>query len=183
MKEQVAGIQEKLKKRSRGIRWVNPELLHLTLKFLGDIRPEDLQIFEQPLRELAEETAPFQLSFDRLGAFPDLHHPRVIWIGVRDGYDQLKHLAEKMEAIFSSRQDYQCGQRKKGKEPNIFVPHLTLGRKQRGATLFFPSEIFSEPWDCNHAVPIDRFFLMQSTLYASGPVYTPEKDFLLNASR
>jgi len=183
MKEKIAGIQEKLQKRSSGIRWVNPELLHLTLKFFGEIKAEDLQIFEQPLQELAEETAAFHLSFDRLGAFPNLRHPRVIWIGVRDGSDKLELLAEKIEFIFSSLQDYQPGQRKKEKETNIFVPHLTLGRRQRGANLFFPSGIFHEPWDCKYAVHIDRFSLMQSTLYASGPVYTPVKEFLLNTFR
>ncbi len=180
MKELVAGVQDELKKRTRGFRWVNPELLHLTLKFLGEIRSEDLQLFEQPLKELAEKMPPFRLTFDRLGAFPNFRRPRVIWIGAQVGSEQLELLAEKIESVFRSL-SFQPDQRKRGKEENIFVPHLTIGRKRKDQDIYFPSEILHEDWNCEYAVSVDRFSLMQSILYASGPVYRPVKEFLLDA--
>ena len=172
MKENIAAMQEKLKRRTRGIRWVNPKLLHLTLKFLGDIRAEDLKIFEQPLEELAREMAAFCLTFSRLGAFPSLHNPRVIWIGTQSGSDQLVLLAKKIENVFRPFASFQS---------TVFVPHLTIGRRRKDADFFFPVEIFRESFDCKYAVHVDRFFLMQSTLYSTGPVYTPVKEFLLDA--
>lgn len=180
MREKVAEVQEKLKNRTSGIRWVNPKLLHLTLKFLGDIKAEELNNFEQQLEEAAGEIAAFYLSFNRLGAFPDLRNPRVIWIGTQIGSNQLALLASKIENIFKSTTNFQSASNRV-KDTTPFVPHLTIGRRQKNSGLFFPMEIFRESFDCKYTLHVDRFFLMQSTLYSSGPVYTPIKEFLLGA--
>lgn len=177
IKENIAELQDDLKKRTRGIRWVNPELLHLTLKFLGEIRREDLTIFELPLKKLAEEMPPFHLTFKRLGAFPTFRHPRIIWLGTQEGSEQLKLLAEKIEDVFRGFKTFQTG-RKRSKEENIFIPHLTIGRKRKDEDVFFPAGIFNEDWGCKYALQVDRFFLMESKLYASGPLYAPVKEFL-----
>ncbi|NLX91267.1 MAG: RNA 2',3'-cyclic phosphodiesterase [Firmicutes bacterium] len=180
MREKVAEVQEKLKKRTSGIRWVKPELLHLTLKFLGDIRAEELKAFEQHLEKAAREVAAFHLTFNRLGAFPGLRNPRVIWIGTQTGTAQLVLLASKIENIFKSTANFQSASNKV-KDTTPFVPHLTIGRRQKNSDLLFPMEIFRESFDCKYALHVDRFFLMQSTLYSSGPVYTPVKEFLLDS--
>lgn len=180
MREKVAEVQEKLERRTSGIRWVNPKLLHLTLKFLGDIKAGELNNFEQQLEEAAGEIAAFSLTFNRLGAFPGLRNPRVIWIGTQTGTDQLVLLANKIESAFSSIAKLQPASNKQVKETNSYVPHLTIGRRQKNSGLFFPVEIFRESFDCKYTLHVDRFFLMQSTLYSSGPVYTPIKEFLLD---
>ncbi|HHU75699.1 MAG TPA: RNA 2',3'-cyclic phosphodiesterase [Firmicutes bacterium] len=171
MKANIAGFQERLKSRTRGIRWVNPDLLHFTLKFLGEIGTEDPQIFEKPLADLARETRAFHFTLGRLGAFPNRRNPRVIWLGMQSGAEQLSLLAEKVENVLGS-----SGYSKF----SFFVPHLTIGRRKRNADVFFPAEIFQENPGCHPAGYVDRFFLMQSTLRPGGPVYTPLKEFLLD---
>ena len=183
LQEELAGLQEMLKKRAGGVRWVKPELLHLTLKFLGETRPEDIDISTAPLQAAAQDVTAFNLSLAGLGVFPSIHAPRVVWIGIREGATQTKLLAGKIEEVFSSlglvtgyNKDAKRGQ---GSGKDAFVPHLTLGRKKREADLDIPKELFKEPWDVKHVCHVDRFFLMKSTLYSSGPVYTPLKEFLL----
>ncbi len=173
VREGIARLQGELGRQTRGIRWVKPDLLHLTLIFLGDIQGGDSRAFAQPLRELAQETAAFRFTLDRLGAFPGIHSPRVIWLGMQSGAEQLIALAKRIEDVLGTFGHFSTGP---------FVPHLTIGRRKRGADLFSPGEIFKEPLDSPYTVYADRFFLMQSILYPTGPLYTPVKEFLLEAS-
>ena len=180
LQDELADLQEKLKERtgSGGIKWVKPELLHLTLKFLGEVHPEDIEKFAAPLQAAVQDVAAFDLSLAGLGVFPGAHAPRVVWIGIREGASQTKLLAGKIEQFFLNNND----KSNQGAGKTDFVPHLTLGRKKKEASLHLPKELFREPWELKHICRVDRFFLMKSTLYSSGPVYSPLKEFLLSGA-
>jgi 2'-5' RNA ligase len=127
--ELKAGIglkTERLRKIDADVRWVPPENLHLTLKFLGNTPEELLPEIRTRLAKAAGSFSGFTAAFSGLGVFPGTKRPRVVWIGVREGAEALRGLQESVE---NSILDL-------GFEPEqrSFSPHLTLGRlrSQRG---------------------------------------------------
>ena len=171
--DELAQIQQELRSEIKGVRWVKPELLHLTLKFLGEIREEDIELLEQPLRELGSLTASFNISFSSLGAFPHRGDPRVIWLGVDKGAGELYNLAREIDKLLLVHTIFNKPEKSK------FKPHLTLGRRNKREGFYLNKRVFDERWVCKNIMTVRGFYLMQSTLYPSGPVYTPLKKFLL----
>lgn len=169
----LMNIQQELKSRIKGIRWVKPELLHITLKFLGEIKEEDIDFLEKLLSELGNSTNSFNLSFSSLGAFPRQGDPRVIWIGVEEGAGELYALARKIDQLFLAHRILNKPDKTK------FKPHLTLGRRNKHEELYLLDRVFEERWVCNNTMNVKEFYLMQSTLYPSGPIYAPLKKFSL----
>ena len=84
VEESVAKTISELRRPHDGVRWVPRANLHITLKFLGPaVDSHRLQQLTGGLRQLAARTAPFELAAAGVGAFPDLEHPRTIWVGLR----------------------------------------------------------------------------------------------------
>lgn len=101
------------------VRWVSPENVHLTLKFLGEISPQEIEKLVGNLRSRIAEHQPFPLSLAEWGAFPSPKRPRVIWIGVQ-APPALPILQSEVEAI--------CARLGHPPEDRPFSPHLTIGR-------------------------------------------------------
>jgi 2'-5' RNA ligase len=120
VKQQIGDIGAGLRPLSRSVRWVRPESLHLTLKFLGEISQERLPGIFTALSENLPGRASFDLVLADLGGFPNLRRPRVLWVGVEQGEEQLKGLQEMVEEAM-----VQCGF---DRERRAFSPHLTIGR-------------------------------------------------------
>src|SRR2546425_2511181 len=78
-------------------RWVRPESLHLTLRFLGGVSPELLDGLRDGLRRLSGRA--FGLALDGVGTFGGRSAPRVVWIGVREGTEPAAELARRVEAL------------------------------------------------------------------------------------
>jgi 2'-5' RNA ligase len=106
------------------VRWVPAENIHLTLKFLGDVSVANLDLLQEMLLAEAREHHAFELSVGGLGAFPDLHRPRVVWVGI-----QAPPELAALQGGIESRME------KLGypREERPFSPHLTLGRITRNA--------------------------------------------------
>lgn len=101
------------------IRWVVPQNVHLTLKFLGDVSPAALEKLAEALKLEAASHGAFSISVGGLGAFPNPRRPRVIWIGLEAPQD-LKVLQHEVETI-AARLGYPP-------EERPFSSHLTIGR-------------------------------------------------------
>jgi 2'-5' RNA ligase len=101
------------------IRWVAPQNVHLTLKFLGDISPTSLKMLAEKLKVEAASHGMFSMSVGGLGAFPTSRRARVIWIGL-DAPPALEALRRGVEAAAA-----QLGY---APEERPFSPHLTIGR-------------------------------------------------------
>ena len=117
IEKKTAPIQATLNKSL--VRWVPTNNIHLTLKFLGDVSPTNLEMLAQMLNvEVAQHQA-FEMAFGGLGAFPNPRRPRVIWIGIQApaGLEALQHGIEAAAATLG----YPAEQRS-------FSPHLTVGR-------------------------------------------------------
>ena len=101
-----------------GVRWVDSEGIHLTLKFLGDIDPALVEDVLRAMEQAASGTLPFQVHLNGLGVFPNLRRPRVLWAGVGGDMDALGALQEKVEAAMEGLAF--------PRERRAFSPHLTL---------------------------------------------------------
>jgi len=149
------------------VRWVQPQNIHLTLKFLGDVSPSNLQYLKNILQAQADELQPFTFTIGGLGAFPDTRHPRVIWIGVK-APDVLYHLQSHIET-----ETHKLGY---ASELRKFSPHLTLGRISRNAS---PAEvrelsdtISSMKIGQVDTVHVEAIHLFRSDLKPGGAVYS-----------
>ena len=87
IKVQVEKLETRLIKARADIKWVKPQNIHITLKFLGDITTERVENACTGVREALETIGPFQLSLSRVGAFPNLDRARVLWVSFGIGGD------------------------------------------------------------------------------------------------
>ena len=161
----IGKLQKQIKCHGLDARWVRPENIHLTLKFLGDITKTDMESAGGTIIETAKGYAPIFLSAKGIGIFPNIKRPRVIWAGIAGQISTLvglqRELDENLESIGFA------------KEKRLFKGHLTLGRIKKKIPLKrlsdaikkfeeFESEIFTA----------DQIILFKSVLKPSGPVYT-----------
>ncbi|HTU27466.1 MAG TPA: RNA 2',3'-cyclic phosphodiesterase [Pirellulales bacterium] len=107
------------------VRWVGAEQLHWTLKFLGDVDLLEVPDICRRLSAAVAPLAPFDVEAWGAGAFPDPHHPRTIWIGMREGVEAMVALHRVVEDVLA-----ELGFRQ---EQRRFRPHITLGRVRNGA--------------------------------------------------
>ncbi|QOJ78264.1 RNA 2',3'-cyclic phosphodiesterase [Infirmifilum lucidum] len=155
-------FQEELERAGLKAKFVEAENLHITLQFIGEIPQEKVQSIKVKLREV--RASPFVMELEGVGAFPSLKNPRVVWIGVKRGAEELSQLAHKVsQAILAT------GVRVEREE---FIPHLTIARVKaplngearriiegNSATLFGEQDV-------------TRFYLVKSTLTPRGSIYT-----------
>jgi RNA 2',3'-cyclic 3'-phosphodiesterase len=150
------------------IRWVAPQNIHLTLQFLGDVSPANLERVASELRLEASCHHAFDIQVANIGAFPSPQRARVIWIGL-EAPSGLPALQRGVEAV-TSRLGYPVEQRK-------FSPHLTIGRVDQNAPADGMQRIFSSIQKTEIKIlgrfHVDAIHLMKSDLFPSGPVYTP----------
>lgn len=123
----LADLQERLRPRTptKTVRWMNPDGIHLTLKFLGDVPSAQRANLEKALEAAVAGRTRFMLDTGLLGCFPNTRRPRVVWVGIRGHIDQLIALRDAVEASIAPL-GYPT-------EDRPFSPHLTLGRVQREA--------------------------------------------------
>ncbi len=119
-KEQIARLQGQLRGLGGRISWTRPEGIHLTLKFLGDVEERQLPLVAEAVVRAARHTGPLEIGITGTGAFPNLRHPRVLWVGVAEPTGRLKELAH---AIAQELRPLGFPP-----EDREFSPHLTLGR-------------------------------------------------------
>jgi 2'-5' RNA ligase len=170
--KKIEEVQEDLKLSRADVRWVNPEKIHLTLKFFGNIDELKIDPIVKSIEGPMRITSPLSLKVRGVGAFPHLKDPRVIWVGLVDGNELLasfqKQLEEELEKIGFER------------EERAFHPHLTLGRMKSSkgrAELVGRMERYKEEEFGDFKV--ERTVLFQSELKPTGPIYTPLKEIKL----
>ncbi|MBX3235158.1 MAG: RNA 2',3'-cyclic phosphodiesterase [Nitrospiraceae bacterium] len=180
LKAAVGAFQQELKRRlernaERGSRvgWVQPDLMHLTLKFLGET---DEQVVDQLKADLDESLLGQRrvaLPLTRLGVFPRAMQPRVLWIGPAESWEQGAEAAElaSLHRLVEAR----CEALGFEWETRPFAPHLTLARVKEGersiGQALLRSGVLDHPLSLG-ILPVDGVVLMKSDLRPGGPVYT-----------
>lgn len=144
-----------------GVRWVRPEQIHLTLRFLGDTPVAQLDAIGKAMDAAVTDVLPFSLHLSGVGAFPNTRQPRVIWTGL-DG--EIKRLHALKSAL-----DEQLTLLGLPSEDKPFRAHLTLGRvKDQRA-------VEGLEWSVDVPaveLPVTATYLIESRLRPDGPVYT-----------
>ena len=84
VREEIARVQNRLKITKDKIKWVDPSSIHITLKFLGEVREEKIEEIFQVIEKITAKIGPFTLKIEGTGAFPNFASPRVIWMGAKD---------------------------------------------------------------------------------------------------
>lgn len=161
-------LQAELKRGSQGVKWVRPEGVHLTLKFLGNVPADRIEEIAQAVREACVGCSPFQISFAGLGCFPNLRRPRVVWVGVEGETETLARLQRAIEENLAA---LGFPREKRG-----FSPHLTLGRVRRevgsGERRRLGQLIGSTATDQLGGMMVEAINVMRSDLKPTGAVYT-----------
>jgi len=146
------------------VKWVESQNLHLTLKFLGEIRDEAAQDAVAILHEEVQSAAPFELRLTGAGAFPGFHRPRVLFVETEDEPPVTEALARRLNDAM-----VRLGV---PREVRPFRKHITLGRMRRPQPLGRAAEELraligsrSDPMQVREVV------LMRSHLTPAGPIY------------
>ena len=121
VKDYLARLIKQLQNQGfKDLRWLEPRPIHLTLKFLGEIKPQLIETIIHKLRDCSFGTSNLNLVTDKLGVFPNLRRPRVLYVGLQGDLSKLNELKYLI--------DYTCNQLGFEKEIRKFTPHLTLAR-------------------------------------------------------
>jgi 2'-5' RNA ligase len=156
-------IEGKLRVTAADVRWVAVSSIHLTLKFLGEIDPAILPQLTDSLHAACTSEPAFSLCVRGLGAFPNLHNPRVIWCGVEGEVPRLLQLQLKVEQA--------CSQLGFAPEERSFHPHLTLGRVQGKRNLQRLLDCIKIGSELECTIKADHFNVYKSTLTPRGAIY------------
>lgn len=163
----VAKVVRRLAAVSDQYRWVEPENLHVTLNFVGDVVDVEVPELCKLIKNAIEPIEAFEMSLKGVSGFTSAQEPRVLWIGVDEGNDSLRKLYETLADVL-----HQWGV---NRERNQYVPHMTLGRVKRGGR--WNEELLALVHKLrNHDGGfcfVDEVIVYSSYLDRGGPTYTP----------
>lgn len=161
----LAILQRQVGESGADIKWVEPEHLHVTLKFLDEITEEQRGRVEALLRQVAGGEPAFTLAMEWAGAFPSVNAPRVLWVGLRQGRETVVRIAQAIEQ--------ECQAIGLRREERPFAAHVTLGRvrsPKRQDELV--KRLQTAAWEPPDPFPVTALALYRSDLHPSGPRYT-----------
>ena len=169
LRQQLARLQARLKTDSQPkIKWVNPDSIHLTLKFLGNIPTSDIDLIAQAMTDAAKRITPFHLETEALGTFPNLKRVQVVWVGLGGEVDKLKRLQQIIETNLT-----QLGF---AAEQRQFKPHLTLARLGKevppGERQRLGELIAGTSFETGESVKVNSINLIRSQLTRGGAIYS-----------
>jgi len=177
IKDYLCGLQDRLKKTGADVKWVNPKNIHLTLKFLGEINPEQTKELEVFFEKIAAGVSAYTISIGGIGAFPKIQSPRTIWVGIEKGKEETRDLASRLEEKVST-----IGI---PKEERPYSCHLTIGRTKsslnRSKLIQGLNDLLKDPIS-SLEFPVNRIILFKSTLTPGGPIYEVLKEANLKNS-
>jgi RNA 2',3'-cyclic 3'-phosphodiesterase len=160
---QVESIMSSLLSLGGDLKPVEPQNIHLTLKFLGNVTPVKLGEVKSALAQVT--FPPFSLEITGAGAFPNLKRMNVIWVGIGEGWSQVELIFEQTEKLL-----HQLGF---SRETRPFSPHITVARvksgRNRDEITAFLSHLADESFG---TFPVESVRLKQSVLSPSGPKYS-----------
>lgn len=167
----VSGIAP-LRSAGASVKWVEPENLHFTLKFLGGIPLPRVEAAKRGIARAVAGRARFGISLRGAGVFPAGGPPRVVWVGLGDGERPLAELARAIEE--------DLGRERFPREKRGFTPHLTVGRARDLARATSLREAVERLRDAEFgSMIVERVSLMSSHLTPQGPVYSALEEWAL----
>lgn len=170
VREALAELQKRFQTGDRDsvVRWTVLDSIHLTLKFLGETPADRRPTIEAALLEAVADHAPFSLTLQGAGCFPDFQRPRIVWAGVTGDVEHLHTVRNAIERTVAP-----LGYPTEDRE---FSPHLTIGRTRQDASRIALSALGDQVRKVEKSPlatwRVEGISLMRSQLKPSGPVYT-----------
>ncbi len=169
LKLELVQLEARLKSgKQPWVKWVNPDSIHLTLKFLGNIAIDRTIEITRAMGEAAQGIPPFHLEVKELGAFPNLKRVQVVWVGMSGDVDKLGQLQQHVESNLA-RLGFTP-------ESRPFTSHLTLARLRNRVSLDerqrFGQLITDTKFEANCTIKVDAISLMRSQLAREGAIYS-----------
>lgn len=171
VKKRLAADVARFRMLAPRVKWSPVDNMHLTFRFLGDVKEPDLEELFDALADITPEAEPFALEVRGVGAFPNWRHPRVVWAGCGEGSEDAVQLAEMVEEA--------CVGLGYDRERRPFSPHLTLGRVKLPADAEGLETVAADAEKRYGFLDIDALVVFMSTLRRTGPVYSPMARFEL----
>ncbi|PMB75044.1 MAG: RNA 2',3'-cyclic phosphodiesterase [Candidatus Bathyarchaeota archaeon] len=165
--KRIGDVQNLLLKTGADLKIVEPKNIHITIRFLGNITSSMVEKIGVELKRV--QFTPFDVKINGIGAFPDLHYPRVLWAGITEGATQLKEIFSQIEPRLRSLGFTP--------DPKGFSPHLTIARVKSGKNKSELVKCVSQ--NVNYEFGIVRaacLRLKRSDLTPKGPVYSTLKE-------
>jgi len=160
----LSQIQKELKTSGADVKWVKPENIHLTLKFLGETKISIIENINKAIQETANEFEKFSFELNELGAFPKIQFPRVIWINAQEPTGTIIKIVSELEDRLE----------KLGfaKEEREFTAHITIGRVRSSQGRIQLVDKLKEVKLSQPLIQeVNNLTLFKSTLMPSGPIY------------
>jgi len=175
LRRAIAEAQGRLRASGADAKWVVPESIHITLKFLGWVDDARVPEVMEALAAALDGAAGFRLSLEGIGSFPTPTAPRVVWVGVKDGGEHLAALAERIDAAM--------GPLGFEREARAFSPHVTIGRcKSAQGRDRLVAAMRGERDRQFGEMEVRGVDLMRSDLRPTGPIYTSQRAFRLTSA-
>ena len=174
IKEKIGSLGKKIKEKIREAKLVSPQNLHITLKFLGEVKEEKVEKIGQIIKNISSSFAPFDLEVKGIGRFPEKGKVRVLWIGA-EAKDNLRNLnkiiEEKLEELSFPRE-------------NRFKEHITVARFKSNPNMARLGE-FLERYKENMwgKMRVENVEIIESILKPDGPVYRTLRTFKLGGEK
>jgi len=165
----VVELQDELRRTGADVKYVEPQNLHITLNFFGDVT--DVEELKKKFSEAVEGKESFEVSLKGTGAFPSLHHLKVVWVGVKKGKETVAELSTTIGEKVGLGLDAKKG----------FRAHVTLGRvrsERNNVKLAAKLKVYEK--DKFGAGTVEEVVLKKSELTPKGPVYTTICSIKLN---
>jgi 2'-5' RNA ligase len=165
IRDQAVALQAELARAAADVKWVEPENLHVTLVFLGEVPDKEVPTVCRIAQESLSGMGPFRMTVETLGSFPNPRRPRTIWIGVGAGVQELCQIHDALEIPLMD-----LGYRR---EDRRYTPHITLGRVKgdRPNDKLVTAMARHAAWKGGE-MTVRELCVMGSELTPQGPVYT-----------
>jgi RNA 2',3'-cyclic 3'-phosphodiesterase len=171
LKAELSRLQNKLKSAGGGsntARWVEPNGIHLTLKFLGNTDKGKIADITREMEQAVKGIPEFKLEVTELGTFPNPRRVQVVWVGVTGDTEKLNEIVKRLEEGLA-KQGFKA-------EVRPFTPHLTLARVRETAVpeavKALGEAVGNMKPEIASGVPVTEVCLMQSQLTPRGSIYT-----------
>ena len=166
IRSQAVTLQQTLSRAALDVNWVEPENMHLTLLFLGEVDNRAVLDVCRAVTARCKEQQAFTVSIEGVGCFGNPRRPRTIWIGVGEGGEEVKALHAAIEKNLLELGCYRG-------EDRAFTPHITLGRVKQTEDSDALAALLQKKaeWQ-GGAVEVREVLVMSSELTSKGPIYT-----------
>lgn len=164
LKHKIMDIQKKLTGTYNKIKWVKKENLHITLKFIGEVSKDLTSEILKHTNVAVQEINSFPYTINKIGAFPKIKHPKVIWVGCKKKNSEIHKMFHKIEKSLQSINIK--------KEKRDFHSHITIGRTKKFKNKNKLIKLLKKVKFPTYSMKVENLTLYKSNLSPQGPIYT-----------